>query len=131
MKLDFPQPGKPTQNGHIESFNGRLRDECLKVTRFLSLDDARKQIERWRIDYNGHRPHSSLGNLTPSEFAKQRQENRTSAVAEIQSRTVYKRDQRHLLSKLHCARTGGSQMISFRKANGRGEAICKSEGLSR
>lgn len=82
MKLDFPQPGKPTQNGHIESFNGRLREECLKVARFLSLDDARKQIERWRIDYNGHRPHSSLGNLTPSESTKPRQENRTSAVAE-------------------------------------------------
>jgi transposase InsO family protein len=72
-----------TQNGHIESFNGRLRDECLNVTQFLSLDDAREQIERWRIDYNAHRPHSSLGNLTPSEFAKQRQVNRTSAVAKI------------------------------------------------
>jgi putative transposase len=83
LKLDFTQPGKPTQNGHIESFNGRLRDECLNVTQFLSLDDAREQIERWRVDYNAHRPHSSLGNLTPSEFAKQRQANRTSALAKI------------------------------------------------
>lgn len=83
VKLDFTQPGKPTQNGHIESFNGRLRDECLNVTQFLSLEHAREQIERWRIDYNAHRPHSSLGNLTPSEFAKQRQANRTSAVAKI------------------------------------------------
>lgn len=83
IKLDFTQPGKPRQNGHIESFNGRLRDECLNVTQFLSIDDAREQIERWRIDYNAHRPHSSLGNLTPSEFAEQRQVNRTSAVAKI------------------------------------------------
>ena len=83
VKLDFTQPGKPTQNGHIESFNGRLRDECLNVTQFLSLEHAREQIERWRIDYNAHRPHSSLGNLTPSEFAKQRQVNRTSAGAKI------------------------------------------------
>jgi putative transposase len=80
---DFTQPGRPTQNGHIESFNGRLRDECLNVTQFLSLEDARKQIEGWRIDYNAHRPHSSLGNLTPSEFAMQRQANQTSAVAKL------------------------------------------------
>ena len=80
VKLDFTHPGKPTQNGHIESFNGRLRDECLNVNQFTSLADAREQIERWRIDYNDLRPHSSLGNLTPSEFAIQRQGNRTSAV---------------------------------------------------
>ena len=60
----------------MESFNGRLRDECLNVTQFRSVDDAREQIERWRIDYNAYRPHSSPGNLTPSEFAKQRQANR-------------------------------------------------------
>jgi putative transposase len=55
----------------------------LNVIQFLSLADAREQIERWRFDYNAHRPHSSLGNLTPSEFAKQRPINRTSAVAKI------------------------------------------------
>lgn len=83
VKLDFIRPGKPTENGHIESFNGRLRDECLNVMQFLSIEDARAKIEAWRIDYNAHRPHSSLGNLTPSEFAEKRQGNRTSEVARL------------------------------------------------
>jgi putative transposase len=83
VKLDFTHPGKPTENGHIESFNGRLRDECLNVNQFMSIDDAREQIERWRLDYNAHRPHSSLGNLTPSEFARSRQSQRTSGAAEV------------------------------------------------
>ena len=77
IKLDFTHPEKPTENGHIESFNGRLRDECLNVNQFMSLDDARDQIERWRADYNVLRPHSSLGNLTPTEFDMRSQDNRT------------------------------------------------------
>jgi putative transposase len=83
VKLDFIHPGKPTENGHIESFNGRLRDECLNVTQFISLEDACRQIESWRIDYNGYRPHSSLGHLTPSEYARNRQEKRTSETANL------------------------------------------------
>jgi putative transposase len=83
VKLDFTHPGKPTENGHIESFNGRLRDECLNVNQFVSLEDARRQIEHWRIDYNAHRPHSSLGNLTPSEFAMRSQAKWISAVARV------------------------------------------------
>jgi len=62
-------PGKPQQNGFAESFNGRLRDECLNEHVFSSLAEARHIIEAWRIDYNGVRPHSSLGYLTPKEFA--------------------------------------------------------------
>jgi putative transposase len=89
VKLDFTHPGKPTDNGHIESFNGRLRDECLNVNQFASLDDAREQIECWRLDYNRHRPHSSLGNLTPSEYATLRQDKRTSEATKSQSRTAY------------------------------------------
>lgn len=77
MKLDFIHPGKPTENGYIESFNGRFRDECLNVQQFLSLDDARGKIEAWRLDYNDDWPHSSLGHLTPSEFARQGQDNPT------------------------------------------------------
>jgi len=65
----FIQPGKPTQNGHIESFNGRLRDECLNDHWFISLADAREKIEAWRIDYNSLRPHSSLADRTPNQFA--------------------------------------------------------------
>lgn len=63
-------PGKPQQNGFIESFNGKLRDECLNETLFRSLRDARETLATWRQDYNCHRPQSALGNLTPIEFAE-------------------------------------------------------------
>lgn len=62
-------PGKPQQNGLVESFNGRFRDECLNEHLFDRLSQARRIIETWRIDYNGHRPHTSLNGLTPIEFA--------------------------------------------------------------
>jgi putative transposase len=84
VKLDFIHPGKPTENGYIESFNGRLRDECLNVTQFLSLEDARAKIEVWRIDYNEQRPHSSLGNLTPGEFTRRRHNTEAALVARVQ-----------------------------------------------
>jgi putative transposase len=70
VKLDFSRPGKPTDNAVIESFNGRLRDECLNQHWFLSLDEARAVTEAWREDYNRVRPHGALGNQTPSEFAR-------------------------------------------------------------
>jgi putative transposase len=76
VQLDFIRPGKPVENAHIESFNGRLRDECLNVQQFTSLADAKAKIEAWRIDYNQHRPHGSLGHLTPTEYASQRQDER-------------------------------------------------------
>jgi hypothetical protein len=79
MKLQFIAPGKPIQNAYIESFNARLREECLNEHVFLSLDDARRKIECWRIAYNRERSHSSLGNLTPEEFAAKHQ--RSSAIA--------------------------------------------------
>lgn len=63
-------PGKPTQNAFIESFNGKLRDECLNETLFSSLAEARETLEAWQEDYNNQRPHSALGNLTPREFAE-------------------------------------------------------------
>jgi putative transposase len=69
VKLDFIRPGKPTENSFIESFNGRLRDECLNVHEFATLDAVRAVLKAWRDDYNHHRPHGSLGRLTPSEFA--------------------------------------------------------------
>jgi putative transposase len=74
IKLDFIRPGKPNENAHIESFNGRLRDECLNVNQFTSMDDARRKIEAWRQDYNHTRPHGSLRNLTPHEFAQHGQQ---------------------------------------------------------
>ena len=70
MSISFDQ-GKPVDNAHIESFNGRLRDECLNAKWFESLDDARKALQAWRWDYNEVRPHSSLGDMPPSAFAAQ------------------------------------------------------------
>ena len=64
------QPGRPMQNGHVESFNGRFRDECLNHNWFTTLADAKEKIERWRMEYNEERPHSSLAYRTPEEFAK-------------------------------------------------------------
>jgi putative transposase len=71
ITMNHIQPGKPMQNGHVESFNGRLRDECLNTHWFRNLYDARRKITLWRDDYNSVRPHSSLGYRTPDEFAQQ------------------------------------------------------------
>jgi len=69
IELLHIQPGKPTQNGRLESFNARLREECLRVSWFQNLFDARRKIAAWRKEYNEERPHSSLGYRTPNEFA--------------------------------------------------------------
>lgn len=74
VQLDFIRPGKPVENGLCESFNGRLRDECLNVTEFTSLDHARATLTAWQDDYNHRRPHGSLVHLTPSEFAQRGQQ---------------------------------------------------------
>ena len=74
VRLEFIQPGKPVQNAYVESFNGRLRDECLNASWFTSLKDARQKIESWREDYNHERPHSSLRYLPPAEFARRAME---------------------------------------------------------
>ncbi len=65
----FIEPGKPTQNGYIESFNGKFSEECLEEHWFKNIYSSRQLIELWREEYNTLRPHSSLGNLTPSEYA--------------------------------------------------------------
>ena len=69
VRVHFIRPGKPVENAFAESFNGKLRDECLNENWFVTMEDARSRIEAWRIDYNQVRPHSGLDNLTPSEFA--------------------------------------------------------------
>ena len=71
IATNYIQPGKPVQNGHVESFNGRFRDECLNVNWFRNLFEARRKIMLWRQDYNAVRPHSSLAYRTPQEFAAQ------------------------------------------------------------
>ena len=68
IELHFIEPGKPNQNAYVESFNGRMRDECLNEHWFMSLGQARETIETWRQDYNAMRPHSALGDIPPEEF---------------------------------------------------------------
>ena len=68
VRLHFIDPGRPVQNAFIESFNGKLRDECLNQHWFVSLEEARRIIKSWRMDYNTTRPHSSLGYMTPEAF---------------------------------------------------------------
>lgn len=70
IELDFSRPGKPTDNAMVESFNGRLRQECLNEHWFMSLQDAQDKIEAWRQHYNETRPHSALNWMSPNEFAR-------------------------------------------------------------
>ena len=78
VKIDFTTPGKPTENGFVESFQGRFRDECLNTEIFEDLGDAKRKIASWRRDYNCQRPHSSLGNLSPREYLRKWQSERSS-----------------------------------------------------
>ena len=71
VSLEFSRPGKPTDNAHIESFNGRFQDECLNTHWFSTIDDARVTIETWRREYNESRPHRSLNHLSPEQYAVQ------------------------------------------------------------
>ena len=84
VKLDFTHPGKPTENGHVESFNGRLRDECLNVNQFHSLADAQHKLDAWKHDYNEHRPHSALGHLTPNEYVAEHMNQEASTAPDFQ-----------------------------------------------
>ena len=79
VELDFSRPGKPTDNAFIESFNGRVRQECLNENWFLSLEDARGKVESWRQEYNNERPHSALGQMDPTRFAMAQQAGATAA----------------------------------------------------
>jgi putative transposase len=74
VEWHYIAPGRPMQNGFVECFNGRLRDECLNEHLFTSLRHARQLIAEWRDDYNHHRPHSSLDGLTPWEYHKRSKE---------------------------------------------------------
>lgn len=72
IKIDNTRPGKPTDNGLVESFNGRLRNDFLNVNEFVTLHDAEEKLKAWQDDYYHHRPHGSTGNQTPSEFINSR-----------------------------------------------------------
>jgi putative transposase len=79
VAIDFSRPGKPTDNCFIETFNGSLRDECLNVHWFETIDEAKAKIEAWRVEYNESRPHQSLNELTPNEYALQNRSIRRSS----------------------------------------------------
>ena len=79
VQLDFIRPGRPVENSYIESFNGRLRDECLNVEVFFALSDVRDKLARWREDYNQVRPHSALADYAPAIFAQAWQQTLSSA----------------------------------------------------
>jgi putative transposase len=83
VALNFIRPGKPVENALIESFNGRLRDECLNANSFVSIAHAQQLIEAWRHDYNHQRPHGALGLLTPSEYAARDQQPREAAPLQL------------------------------------------------
>lgn len=80
MSLDFSRPEKPTDNSFIESFKGSLRDECLNVNWFFSIEDAQEKFDSWREDYNEFRPHSSLGDMSPNEHFEMIKNNQNSLV---------------------------------------------------
>jgi len=82
-ELCFIEPGKPIQNAFVESFNGKMRDECLNENYFINLADAREKIEDFRVDYNNNRPHSSLGYLTPMEFKNKWNEEQDLLTSEV------------------------------------------------
>lgn len=73
VTMNFSRPGTPTDNPFIESFNGSLRDECLNIHWFLSMEDVQEKLDRWREEYNHDRTHSSLNDLTPAEFIRSHQ----------------------------------------------------------
>lgn len=108
VRLQFIEPGKPIQNAIIESFNSRLREECLNQHAFVSLDDARRKIEQWRIEYNRERPHSSLGYLTPEECAARARQTRSEPTA----RTAWPA-QEVLAGALHSAASSDPTSYSF------------------
>ena len=101
VRLHFITPGRPTENGYIESFHGKFREECLNEHWFLTLDDARETIENWRIDYNQVRPHSSLGYLTPEEFRNAK------GYANVESKERFPHSHSH----------GGGELISLQNSN--------------
>lgn len=81
IDLHFIEPGRPMQNGSVESFNGRLRDELLNEHSFPTIFHARSAVDAWRFDYNHHRPHTALGALTPAEFIRQNSSTSNSRLA--------------------------------------------------
>jgi putative transposase len=96
IELVHIEPGRPMQNGHVESFHGKLRDECLNASWFGNLWDARRKIAAWKEEYNEERPHSALGYVAPREFARRIAGGRSNAARRFRCRMI------------PCAELGGS-----------------------
>ena len=88
VRLDFIRPGKPVENAFIESFNASLRNECLNVHWFQTIEEAKRRIEKWRKEYNRYRPHSSLDNLTPTEYVLKHETEGTSETKNLTLQVV-------------------------------------------
>ena len=114
IELLHIQPGKPTQNARIESFHGRMREECLAVSWFQNLFDARRKVAAWRKEYNEERPHSSLGYKTPNEFA---QAQAASFYTAVQTPSLAPRAPPSRLK----TRTGLTSTLVFRNVRSKGE----------
>jgi putative transposase len=123
IELVHIQPGKPTQNAHVESFHGRLREECLTVSWFQNLFDARRTIAAWKIEYNEERPHSSLGYRTPKEFAAAQAANFYTAEREARDSKTPSLAPRAPPSRPH--RRGSRTSLSYSYVNeSRGQVTC-------
>lgn len=106
IEWHYIAPGKPMQNGFIESFNGKLRDEKLNDTLFTTLHQARVELATWRNDYNHRRPHSGLDWLTPAEFAKTATATNTPALRASASMAVAQSNQKGLFNRQSELKTG-------------------------
>jgi putative transposase len=107
VQLEFIRPGKPVDNSYIESFNGRLRDECLNVETFFDVSDVREKLERWRLDYNQVRPHSALGDRSPEEFVR---EWRASSATSLRTAGPVKEA---LAGAVHCIAAANPKLIQL------------------
>lgn len=120
VKLAYIERGKPQQNGHCESFNGRLRDECLNGHYFENLEDAQRKLDAWRWEYLNERPHSSLGGRTPAEFAALVGAKTPFASSSVDKAKAHRRQgnpiQGSLCSTLTAARFGLKALRSRRRA---------------
>lgn len=113
VTLDFSRPGKPTDNDFVQSFNGRLREICLNAHWFLSLADARTKIEAWRGDYNESRSHTSLGWLTPVEYAAAAEDRGQMNAGNLPLVRMRNREASDALTRLPIYRSRAVSLISF------------------
>ena len=97
VEWHYIAPGRPMQNGYVESFNGRMRDELLNETLFLSLAHARAVVRAWADDYNTERPHSALGYATPAAFAAEIEKQRPGRVQAVASDALARHNNRRSL----------------------------------